>query len=58
MKTCCQCIMLPNDFPNLKVVYNYYIRSKHKRKIQKIHDSLVQKVRISTEEKSKSYLLV
>ena len=47
MKTDCQWRMLANDFPNHKVVYNYYMRSKHKRKIQKIHDSLVRKVRIS-----------
>ena len=46
IKTCCQSRFLANDFPNHKVVHDYYVRSKHKRKIQKIHDALVQKVRI------------
>ena len=55
MKTGCQSRFLANDFLNQKVVYDYYMRSNHKRKIQKINDSLLQKVRISTEEKCKSY---
>ena len=55
MKTACQSRFLPNDFANHKVVYDYYMRSKHKSKIQKIHDSLVWKVRISSKEKFKSY---
>jgi len=48
MKTGCQWRMLPNDFPNHKVVYDYYMRWKQSGKIQKIHDALVQEVRISS----------
>ena len=41
MKTGCQSRFLANNFPNHEVVHEYCVRSKHKRKIQKIHDFLV-----------------
>jgi putative transposase len=45
MKGGCQWRMLPKDFPPWKTVYDHYFRWRNNGKLQRIHDSLVKKVR-------------
>ena len=44
-KTGCQWHLLPKNFPNYKVIYDYYSRWTKSGKWQKIHDFLLEKTR-------------
>ena len=51
MKSGCQWRMLPLNYPPWKTVYDYFLRWRRNGQWEKIHDALVQEVRIAKGKK-------